>query len=95
METLLAICLPGTRLQMRCYFHLVSTRETILDDMGVDVPDLEAAKGEAVKAVRELHQENGGTNEGWSGWSLNIVGPDGTLLYSIDLDTCDLSTRLH
>jgi hypothetical protein len=80
---------------MRCYFHLVNGHEAILDDTGVDVPNLEAAKAQAVKAVRELRQENGGSAEEWSGWSLNIVSHDGTLLYSIDLDTCDLNTWLH
>lgn len=70
---------------MRCFFHLVSDHETILDDNGVEVPDLEAAKAEARKAISELRQEYGGTIDDWVGWQLDIMCPEGTLLYSLPL----------
>jgi hypothetical protein len=38
---------------MRCYFHLVNCHETILDDTGIEVSDLEVAKAEARKAIAE------------------------------------------
>jgi hypothetical protein len=71
---------------MRCFFHLVNSHEAILDDVGIEVPDLETAKAEAMKAVRELRQEYGGAAAEWSGWRLDIVCPEGNLLYSLKLD---------
>ena len=71
---------------MRCYFHLVNCHETILDDTGIDVSDLEMAKVEARKAIAELRQEDAGTSEDWSGWRLNIVSPEGSLLHSLNLN---------
>ena len=70
---------------MRCYFHLVNCHETILDDTGIEVSDLEVAKAEARKAIAELRQEEDETGEDWSGWRLNIVCPEGSLLHSIEL----------
>ncbi|KLK93680.1 hypothetical protein AA309_07445 [Microvirga vignae] len=67
---------------MRCFFHLVNGHETILDDTGVEVPDLETAKAEAQKAISELQQEYDGVIDDWIGWRLDIVCPEGTLLYS-------------
>ena len=70
---------------MRCFFHLVNGREAILDEAGIEVADLETAKTEASRAIRELRQEGGASDE-WSGWRLDIVCPEGSLLYSIGLD---------
>ena len=71
---------------MRCFFHLVNGHEAILDEAGIEVPDLETAKAQAFKAIGELRQESGGGSEDWSGWRLSIVCPEGTLLFSINLD---------
>lgn len=71
---------------MRCYFHLVDQHETILDDMGVEVPDLETAHRLALKAIRELRDEDGGAVADWQGWQLNAVDQDGNTLFSIPLD---------
>jgi hypothetical protein len=66
---------------MRCFFHLVSNYETILDDTGIEVPNLET-----YKAVRELRQEMAGAGEDWKGWRLEIVCAEEGLLYTMDLD---------
>ncbi len=71
--------------QMRCYFHLVNGSEVISDDTGIEVVDLESAKAEARRAIAELRQENGGANEDWSGWRLNIECPEGSLFHSLNL----------
>ena len=70
---------------MRCFFNLVSDHDTILDDTGVEVPDLDTAKIEAAKAIRELRQELSGTKEDWVGWRLEIVCANGRVLHSVDL----------
>ena len=71
---------------MRCFFHLVNGRETILDDTGLDVIDLEMAAAQARNAIGELRHANGGSGEDWSGWRLEIVCTEGSLLYSLDLE---------
>lgn len=70
---------------MRCYFNLVSDHDVILDDTGVEVPDLQTAKVEAAKAIRELRQELIGTKEDWVGWRLEIVCSEGNVLHTVDL----------
>ena len=72
---------------MRCYFHLLSDQEELIDDVGIEVLDLESAKIEAWMAVCELQRECGGAIEEWSGWRLQVLCPEGTLLYSFALPT--------
>ena len=71
---------------MRCYFHLVNGVEEILDDTGVEVRDLESAKAQAALAINELRREIGPDVSDWSGWRLEIVCPEGTLLFSMPLN---------
>ena len=70
---------------MRCYFHLVSDDEELIDDEGVEVSDLGSARIQALMAVSELQREYDGTLQDWSGWHLHIRCPEGTLLYSFPL----------
>ena len=70
---------------MRCYFHLISDHDQILDDEGIEVSDLESAKTQALMAVSELQQELGGIVQDWSGWYLRILSSEGNLLYSFPL----------
>jgi hypothetical protein len=75
------------RLRMRCYFHLVSCDDVILDDTGVEVADLESAEAQARKAIQELGQEDEETDETWAGWQLNVTDGFGRVLLSIPLTT--------
>jgi molybdopterin converting factor small subunit len=70
---------------MRCFFNLVSDHDVILDDTGIEVPDLQTAKIEAAKAIRELRQELSAAKEDWVGWRLEIVCANGNVLHSMDL----------
>jgi len=72
---------------MRCYFHLVSRHDMILDNIGVEVANLESAEAEARQAIRDLRQEDNQTDEEWQGWQLNVTDAAGQLLVSIPLDT--------
>jgi hypothetical protein len=71
---------------MRCFFHLVNDHEEIVDNTGIEVQDLESAKVEALLAITELRHEIGAEIEDWSGWRLDIVCPEGTLLHSLLLN---------
>ncbi len=71
---------------MRCFFHLVNGQESILDDTGVEVPDLDAAEAQAHDAISELRQELGHmAPEDWAGWRLDVICTEGGLLHSIPL----------
>jgi hypothetical protein len=71
---------------MRCFFHLVNDHEEIVDNTGIEVQDLESAKVEALLAITELRHEIGAEIEDWSGWRLDIVCREGTLLHSLLLN---------
>jgi hypothetical protein len=71
---------------MRCFFHLVNDYEEIVDNSGIEVHDLENAKVQALLAITELRHEIGAEIEDWSGWRLDIVCPQGTLLHSMPLN---------
>ncbi len=70
---------------MRCFFHLVNGHDTLLDDTGVELFNLEIAKDQARKAIGELQQEDDGAAADWRGWRLDIVCPEGNLLHSLPL----------
>ncbi len=71
--------------KMRCFFHLVSDDEEIVDSSGIEVRDLESAKVHAQTAINELRREIGQEADDWSGWRLNIVCPLGTILHTLPL----------
>ena len=70
---------------MRCYFHLVNGHDTLLDDTGAEVSSVEIAKAYARKAIGELQQESQGAAADWTGWRLDIVCAEGSLLHSLPL----------
>jgi hypothetical protein len=71
---------------MRCYFHLVNGDETIPDDTGIEVSELEDAKAQALQAIDDLRDEAIQAGASWWGWRLDIVGASGRVLLSISLD---------
>jgi hypothetical protein len=71
---------------MRCYFHLVNGHETIPDDMGVEVSNLDDAKTQALIAIHEIREEAIQQGALWQGWRLDIVDPSGRVLLSIPLN---------
>jgi hypothetical protein len=70
---------------MRCYFHLVSQHESILDDAGMDVADLDAMHHQVAQAIQELRQDADHDEANWRDWQLNVVDEAGNLLISIPL----------
>lgn len=71
----------------RYFFHIDEARCHI-DTEGLDLPDLEAAKREALKIIGELMIDNavGGM---WSigGWSMTVAGECAQELFVIRLST--------
>jgi len=62
---------------MRCFFHLVSYHDAILDETGIEVTDLAAAEAEAMKAIKELREEEGEIGEEWQDWHLRVTDRSG------------------
>jgi uncharacterized protein DUF6894 len=78
---------------MRCYFHLVTPYGLILDETGVEVPDLEAAEAEALRAIQELRDEDSEADDDLSRCQLNITDRSGRVLLSISLDSAQQNRR--
>jgi len=70
---------------MRCYFNLISDEETMIDDEGVEVRDLDQAWAQALKAVMELRAEAEGELIEWNRWRLEATDINGNVLFSINL----------
>lgn len=71
---------------MRYYFHLVSCEERITDDIGIKVANLETARDEALKVIKEVRQEDDISDADWNGWSLLIADAAGNALLCLPLD---------
>ncbi len=71
---------------MRCYFHLVNSRDTIRDNTGVEVPDEETARRLALQTIHDLRQEGDHSSEDWAGWQLDIIDAEGNLVLTIPLN---------
>jgi hypothetical protein len=69
---------------MRCYFHLTSGTEWLLDREGVEVESIPEAVFQALVAIKELKQEAASEAESWQGWQLKAITADKDL-FSIDL----------
>jgi len=72
---------------MRCYFHLLNGHDTILDDTGLEVSNLEAMQCYAFQAISELREEASQISAEWQGWRLDVVDPAGHVLLSVPLET--------
>ena len=70
---------------MRVYFHLRSAHDVIFDPEGLEVSDLQEARGQATLAIEELRQEDVAAARDWSGWTLTVADASGEVLFSLDL----------
>ena len=68
---------------MRVFFHLVDGTETIRDEEGVDVSDVDHAETQALHAIRELRASDAARD--WGAWRLEASDQAGSLLFSLNL----------
>jgi hypothetical protein len=78
--------LTRQELPMRCFFHLLSGDDTILDHQGLEISDLHEAEVQALMAIQEVRQEVDSIDEDLKGWHLHVVDGAGAVLMSIPLD---------
>lgn len=67
------------------YFHSRNANEFIEDDWGVDLPDLEAARKEAMRAAREIIAEQLLNDRAIPDEAFEIVDANGSVLAYIPL----------
>ncbi len=60
--------------------------EFILEDTGIEVPDLSTAQDMALQAIEDIREEAIRLGASWQGWRLDIVDPSGHVYLSIPLD---------
>jgi hypothetical protein len=73
----------------RYFFHLAGCHDTIPDEEGVEVTDLEEACIEAVQTIKQLQRENPAEAAKWNGWRLDVADRFGTVAFSIRLDALE------
>jgi hypothetical protein len=83
-----ALCplIPNRGLLMPCFFHLMDGQESILDEEGLEVTDIQAVHAYALEATQELRQETGLCFDDWQGWQLIAADEGGEILLSVWLD---------
>lgn len=70
---------------MKCFFHLSSGPDEVLDEIGVDVAHVDEARAEALEALAELRREEPNHFRDWTGWELRAVNQSGTPLFTVPL----------
>jgi hypothetical protein len=70
---------------MRCYFYLTNGDETIRDDHGVEVADVEYARRLALEAIVELRAADPHLALQGAGWTLVAFDSTGAIVFMIPL----------
>jgi hypothetical protein len=71
---------------MRLYFHLVASRNMVLDLEGIEVTDPGQAQTEAMRLLAEMWQEDRSARQDWSGWMMRVTEGSGRVVLSLDLN---------
>ena len=71
---------------MRLYFHLVASRNMVLDLEGVEVTDPGQAQTEALRLLAEMRQKEPSARQDWSGWTMRVTESSGRVVLSLNLD---------
>jgi hypothetical protein len=71
---------------MRCFFNLHNTDDTILDEEGVEVSNVEELRAQVAKEVNEVRSADPLVAGEWKGWRLEATDPSGAVLFSVNLD---------
>jgi hypothetical protein len=71
---------------MRCYFNLVRSHQTITDEDGLEVADVEEARAFAREAITEMVQHGIAEIAHWRGWQMEARDASGTVLFTVGFD---------
>ena len=71
---------------MQCYFNLISSHKTILDEEGIEVADINEARAFAREAIAEMVQDGVAEIAHWRGWEIETRDASGAVLFTIGFD---------
>jgi len=71
---------------MHCYFNLVSSHQTIIDNEGIEVADVNEAHAFAREAISEMVQDGIAEIAYWRGWEIEARDASGTVLFTMGFD---------
>ena len=71
---------------MRCYFNLVRSHQTIPDEEGLEVADVEEARTFAREAVTEMVRDGVAEIAHWRGWQMEARDAFGTVLFTMGFE---------
>jgi hypothetical protein len=71
---------------MHCYFNLVSSHHTIIDNEGLEVADVNEAHAFAREAISEMVQDGVAEIAHWRGWEIEARDASGTVLFTMGFD---------
>ena len=71
---------------MHCYFHLISPHQTIPDEEGVEVENLDQARAASLEVAAEVIRASKGDLAHWRGWRLEVRNGSEAVLFAINLD---------
>ena len=72
---------------MHCYFNLVSSHHTIIDNEGLEVANLDEARTFAREAVAEMVQDGVAEIAHWRGWEMEARDASGIVLFTVGFET--------
>jgi hypothetical protein len=70
----------------RFFFNLTDGDEVILDDAGLEVPNITAAHLHAHEIIADLRREDPSLSGEWAGWRIEIVNTAGWTVEVLSLD---------
>ena len=71
---------------MKCYFNLANRHQSIADDIGVEVADVDEVRALALEAAAEMIQAGEAQIADWRGWRLEAADTSGAVVFTISLD---------
>ena len=77
----------------RYHFH-IHDEKGLLDEEGIDLPDLMAAQSEAIRLAGAMLLDDASLVHAHDGWHVSVAAPNGSPLLRVEITAVDL-TRLH
>ena len=71
---------------LRCHLNLVCAHQTLVDQEGVEVTDVDQARTLAIEVALDMIRTGETQIADWRGWRLEATSGSGALLFTLNLD---------
>ena len=71
---------------LRCHFNLVYAHQTLVDQEGVEVADVDQARTLAIEVALDMIRTGEAQITDWRGWRLEATSGSGAVLFTLRLD---------